>query len=315
MTFEKCPLPVAQLVKKIWPTSDADNRLVNMMDNQFVNLTLLDEQNFDVLLGFSTQLLAGILTLIIGFWLAGRAGRLTVESLNKIDRLDNTVVPLLGALVRYAGMTLTLVVALGKFGVETTSIIAVLGAAGLAIGLALQGTLSNVAAGLMLVFLRPFKIGDWIEAAGMSGSVREIGLFTTVIDTFDNVFISVPNSSIWSSSIVNHSRYGTRRLDLDIGIDHASDLDKAEAAMMSLASDPRVLTDPAPRFIIVGYDERAITIRLRVHATYANFFDLGYDLNRRLKKALDDHNITIPYPRRVIHQNDAVGATADTRIT
>jgi len=285
------------------------------MDNQFVNLTLLDEQNFDVLLGFSTQLLAGILTLIIGFWLAGRAGRLTVESLNKIERLDNTVVPLLGALVRYAGMTLTLVVALGKFGVETTSIIAVLGAAGLAIGLALQGTLSNVAAGLMLVFLRPFKIGDWIEAAGMSGSVREIGLFTTVIDTFDNVFISVPNSSIWSSSIVNHSRYGTRRLDLDIGIDHASDLDKAEAAMMSLASDPRVLTDPAPRFIVVGYDERAITIRLRVHATYGNFFDLGYDLNRRLKQALDDHNITIPYPRRVIHHNDAVDDTADTRIT
>ena len=104
--------------------------------------------------------------------------------------------------MRYAGMTLTLVIALGKFGVETTSIIAVLGAAGLAIGLALQGTLSNVAAGLMLVFLWPFKIGDWIEAAGMSGSVREIGLFTTIIDTFDNVFISVPNSAIWSSSIV-----------------------------------------------------------------------------------------------------------------
>ena len=106
------------------------------MDNQFINLTSLNEKNFDVLLGFSTQLLAGILTLIIGFWLAGRAGRLTRESLSKIGRLDNTIVPLLGALVRYAGMTLTLVIALGKFGVETTSIIAVLGAAGLAIGLA-----------------------------------------------------------------------------------------------------------------------------------------------------------------------------------
>ena len=306
------PLPVWS---KNGPTGDADNRLINIMDNQFINLTLLDEQNFDVLLGFSTQLLAGILTLIIGFWLAGRAGRLTVDSLNKIERLDNTVVPLLGALVRYAGMTLTLVVALGKFGVETTSIIAVLGAAGLAIGLALQGTLSNVAAGLMLVFLRPFKIGDWIEAAGMSGSVREIGLFTTVIDTFDNVFISVPNSSIWSSSIVNHSRYGTRRLDIDIGIDHASDLDKAEAALMSLATDARVLADPAPRFIVVGFDERAITVRLRVHATYADFFDLGYDLNRRLKKALDDHKIIIPYPKRIIHHNDTVDSPSDIRIT
>ena len=110
------------------------------MDNQFINLSSINEKNFDVLLGFSTQLLAGILTLIIGFWLAGRAGRLTRESLNKIGRLDNTIVPLLGALVRYAGMTLTLVIALGKFGVETTSFIAVLGAVDLAIGLALQGT-------------------------------------------------------------------------------------------------------------------------------------------------------------------------------
>ena len=271
------------------------------MDNQFINLTFLDEQSFDVLLGFSTQLLAGILTLIIGFWLAGRAGRLIVESLNKIDRLDNTVVPLLGALVRYAGMTLTLVVALGKFGVETTSIIAVLGAAGLAIGLALQGTLSNVAAGLMLVFLRPFKIGDWIEVAGMSGSVREIGLFTTKIDTFDNVFISVPNSSIWSSSIVNHSRYKTRRLDLDIGIDYSSDLDKVEAAIMSLTNDPRVLKNPEPRFIVVSYDDSAITIRLRVHSSYTDFFDLGHDLRRQLKTALDNHGIGIPFPTRVIH--------------
>jgi small conductance mechanosensitive channel len=283
-----------------------------MKDTYFSDFNLLDGQSFDVLLGFSTQLLAGILTLMVGFWLAGRAGRLTIDSLNKIERLDTTVVPLLGALVRYAGMTLTLVVALGKFGVETTSIIAVLGAAGLAIGLALQGTLSNVAAGLMLVFLRPFKIGDWIEAAGMSGSVREIGLFTTVIDTFDNVFISVPNSSIWSSSIVNHSRYGTRRLDLDIGIDHASDLDKAEAAMLSLADDPRVLKDPAPRFIVVGYDERAITIRLRVHAAYGDFFDLGFDLNRHLKSALDRYGITIPYPQRIIHHHARDDEHADT---
>ena len=276
-----------------------------MMDNQFANLTLLDEQNFDVLLGFSTQLLAGILTLIIGFWLAGRAGRLIVESLNKIERLDNTVVPLLGALVRYAGMTLTLVVALGKFGVETTSIIAVLGAAGLAIGLALQGTLSNVAAGLMLVFLRPFKIGDWIEAAGMSGSVREIGLFTTVIDTFDNVFISVPNSSIWSATIINHNKIGSRRLDLDIGVGYDTDLDVAEKALLSLARDSRVLDDPAPVFLVVSYDDSAITVRLRLYANFDDFFALSWDLNRQLKSVLDAHNIDIPFPQRVVHHKGA----------
>ena len=282
------------------------------MDDQLINLTSLTEKNFDVLLGFSTQLLAGIITLIIGFWLASRAGRLTRESLSKIGRLDNTIVPLLGALVRYAGMTLTLVIALGKFGVETTSIIAVLGAAGLAIGLALQGTLSNVAAGLMLVFLRPFKIGDWIEAAGMSGSVREIGLFTTIIDTFDNVFISVPNSAIWSSSIVNHSRYETRRLDLDIGVDYATDLDIAETAIMSLTSDPRILKVPEPRFIIVSYDDSAITIRLRVHASYADFFDLGHDLRRQLKTALDSNGIGIPFPTRVIHLHEKYNAKSNS---
>ena len=284
------------------------------MDNQLINLTSLNEKNFDVLLGFSTQLLAGILTLIIGFWLAGRAGRLTRESLSKIGRLDHTIVPLLGALVRYAGMTLTLVIALGKFGVETTSIIAVLGAAGLAIGLALQGTLSNVAAGLMLVFLRPFKIGDWIEAAGMSGSVREIGLFTTIIDTFDNVFISVPNSAIWSSSIINHSRYETRRLDLDIGIDYGSDRDKVEAAIMSLTDDPRILKDPEPRFIIVSYDDSAITVRLRVHSLYSDFFDLGHDLRRQLKTALDSHGIGIPFPTRVIHMHGISTAKSESAV-
>ena len=261
---------------------------------------LLSPKGLDAITAFALQIIAGILTIIIGFWLAGRASRLAKESLNKIERVDNTVVPMIGALIRYAGMTLTLVIALGNFGVETTSIIAVLGAAGLAIGLALQGTLSNVAAGLMLVFLRPFKVGDWIEAASVSGTVREIGLFSTIIDTFDNVFISVPNSSIWSSNIINHSRYERRRLDLDIGIDIDSDLAVAETAMMKLADDPRVLPDPAPRFIVVNYTDFAVTVRLRVHVAYANLFDLGYDMNRRLKTVLQDHNIAIPYPTQTI---------------
>ena len=269
--------------------------------NNMFSFDQMNQYGADFLLSLSLQVIAGILTIFIGFWLSGRASRLVIKAFSKIDQIDKTIIPMIGALVRYAGMTLTLVVALGKFGVETTSIIAVLGAAGLAIGLALQGTLSNVAAGLMLVFLRPFKIGDWIEAAGMSGSVREIGLFTTIIDTFDNVFISVPNSAIWSSSIVNHSRYETRRLDLDIGIDYGSDLDTAEAAIISLTDDPRILRDPEPRFIIVSYDDSAITVRLRVHSPYADFFDLGHDLRRQLKTTLESHGIGIPFPTRVIH--------------
>jgi small conductance mechanosensitive channel len=287
-----------------------ENDRYNMetLTDSLFSLDMFGQTSADLLLGFATQILAGIITIIAGFWLAGKASRLVVDSISKIDRIDITIVPMIGALIRYAGMTLTLVVALGKFGVETTSIIAVLGAAGLAIGLALQGTLSNVAAGLMLVFLRPFKIGDWIEAAGMSGTVREIGLFTTIIDTFDRVYISVPNSAIWSANIINHSRYEQRRLDLDIGIAYESNLDDAEAALMSLAQDPRILPDPAPRFLVVSYADSAIIVRLRVYANYADFFDLGHDLHRQLKDAMAAHNVSIPYPQRVIRYADDKGA-------
>ena len=225
------------------------------------------EQVLALVTAYGLDFVAAILTLIFGIWLSRRASRLTADWLSRVDRLDRTLVPIMAALVRYAGLTLTIVITLGNFGVETTSIIAVLGAAGLAVGLALQGTLSNVAAGLMLLFLRPFRIGDWVEAAGVSGSVREIGLFTTTIDTFDNVYISIPNSSIWSSNIINHARYGTRRMDLDIGIGYDSSLDTAETALMSLAADPRVLSDPAPRFRVVSYGDNAIKVRLRAYAS------------------------------------------------
>ena len=259
------------------------------------------EQLLTLVTAYGLNFVAALLTLIFGVWLSRKASRLTGEWLSRVDRLDRTLVPIMAALVRYAGLTLTIVITLGNFGVETTSIIAVLGAAGLAVGLALQGTLSNVAAGLMLLFLRPFRIGDWVEAAGVSGSVREIGLFTTTIDTFDNVYISIPNSSIWSSNIINHARYGTRRLDLDIGIGYDSNLDTVEAALMSLAADPRVLADPAPRFLVVSYGDSAINVRLRAYASYDDFFDLYWDLNRRLKGVLDDHGIEIPFPQHVIH--------------
>ena len=265
---------------------------------------MLTEQTLALATEYGLNFLAALITIIIGIWAARRFSTLVRDWLNKSSRIDRTLAPILAALVKYAILTLTVVVTLGNFGVETTSIIAALGAAGLAIGLALQGTLSNVAAGLMLLFLRPFKVGDWVEAASVSGSVREIGLFTTTIDTFDNVFISVPNSAIWTSNIINHARYGTRRMDLDIGIGYDSSLDTAETALMSLAADPRVLSDPAPRFLVVSYGDSAINVRLRAYASYDDFFDLYWDLNRRLKGVLDEHGIEIPFPQRVIHNLD-----------
>ena len=246
------------------------------------------------------NILAGIGTLIIGFWLSGRAARFIRVQTGKISRVDPTLSPILASIARYAGLILTFVVALGQFGIQTTSIIAVLGAAGLAIGLALQGTLSNVAAGIMLLLLRPFGVGDWIEANGISGTVREIGLFATQIDTFENVYISVPNSSIWSSIIINHSRHDVRRMDIDIGIGYESDLDVAEQALMSLCEDERIQKTPAPVFLVVAYGDSAITVRLRLYAKYSDYFQLNWDLNRRLKGTLDTHNIEIPFPQLVV---------------
>ncbi|MBL6622671.1 MAG: mechanosensitive ion channel [Alphaproteobacteria bacterium] len=253
------------------------------------------------LLDYAVGLLTGLGTLIIGIFISSRLGRATRKLVDKTQRISNTLAPVAGSTVRYAGIVLTLVIALGQIGVETTSLIAVLGAAGLAIGLALQGTLANVAAGVMLLLLRPFEAGDWIETAGISGIAQEIGLFTTRIDTFDNVSISVPNSTIWSSTVINHARHRNRRLDLDIGIGYDSDLDKAEKALLSLCDDPRIHAEPTPVFLVTGYGDSAINVRLRLWADYDDLFALNWDLNRRLKPVLDNYGIEIPFPQRVVH--------------
>ena len=253
------------------------------------------------LLDYAVGLLTGLGTLIIGIFISSRLGRATRKLVDKTQRISNTLAPVAGSTVRYAGIVLTLVIALGQIGVETTSLIAVLGAAGLAIGLALQGTLANVAAGVMLLLLRPFEAGDWIETAGISGIAQEIGLYTTRIDTFDNVSISVPNSTIWSSTVINHARHRNRRLDLDIGIGYDSDLDKAEKALLSLCDDPRIHAEPTPVFLVTGYGDSAINVRLRLWADYDDLFALNWDLNRRLKPVLDNYGIEIPFPQRVVH--------------
>jgi small conductance mechanosensitive channel len=271
---------------------DATASFLSTMDG----LPLLLEQALPAVV----NILAGFGTLILGFWLSGRAASFIRSQTAKLKRVDPTLTPILASIARYAGLILTFVVALGQFGIQTTSIIAVLGAAGLAVGLALQGTLSNVAAGIMLLLLRPFGVGDWIEANGISGTVQEIGLFSTQIDTFENVYISVPNSSIWSSIIINHSRHKVRRMDIDIGIAYEANLDEAEKALMALCADKRVHKEPAPQFLVVSYGDSAIMVRLRLYADYSQYFQLNWDLNRRLKETLEAHNIEIPFPQLVI---------------
>ena len=271
------------------------------LETSLSEMSVFSQELLAIALSSSVNILAGLGTIIIGFWLSSKASSIVRKQMSTLQRVDKTLAPILASIIRYAGFILTLVVALGQFGVQTTSIIAVLGAAGLAIGLALQGTLSNVASGIMLLLLRPFSVGDWIETNSISGTVREIGLFATQIDTFDNIYITVPNSSIWSATIINNSRHQIRRMDLDIGIGYNSDLNEVEKALITLTKDKRILSDPEPQFLVVDYADSAILVRLRLYAQYEDFFALNWDLKRRLKPLLDAHNIEIPFPQRVVH--------------
>ena len=251
-------------------------------------------------LDWSINFLAAVITLIVGIWFSSRISVWIKDALVKVDKLDPTLPPVAGSVIRYALLVVTIVAVLAQFGVNTTSIIAVLGAAGLAIGLALQGTLSNVAAGVMLLFLRPFKVGNWIEAANVSGTVREIGLFTTTIDTFDNVYISIPNSTIWSSTIINHSRYNTRRMDIDIGVSYDANIDFVLETLLTLADDMRVLKKPSPQGLVVSYGDSSIIVRLRLYAKNNVYWGLYWDLMRKTKSVLDEAKIEIPFPQRVV---------------
>ncbi|MGU9962406.1 MAG: mechanosensitive ion channel family protein [Candidatus Puniceispirillales bacterium WSBS_2018_MAG_OTU23] len=267
------------------------------MDISFLNdaFTLSDYELILTLLG---NVFSGILILAIGVFVSRQVSRTIRKHLDRLSIFDPTLVPLIASLGRYTVLIIAVVATLGSFGIQTTSIIAVLGAAGLAIGLALQGTLSNVAAGVMVLFLRPFQAGDWIETGSNSGTVSEVGLFTTTITTFDNVFISVPNSSIWGSTIINHSRNNTRRMDIDIGISYKTDLDHAEKSLLAMASDERILSDPKPQFLVVRFDDSAVVVRLRLYAPNDVYWGLYWDMMRRVKPALDTANIEIPFPQR-----------------
>jgi small conductance mechanosensitive channel len=201
--------------------------------------------------------------------------------------------------VRYTIVAVTIIAVLQRFGVQTTSLIAVVGAAGLAIGLAIQGTLSNVAAGAMLLALRPFRIGDYIEAGGQGGTVREIGLFTTVMTTADLIYVAMPNSQIFGGTIINYSREPTRRLNFTVGIDYGDDIDKAQAIIVDvLKADSRVLENPAPMAPVGALGASSVDIIVRCWVPTAVYWDALFDLQKAVKQALDAGGITIPFPQQ-----------------
>ncbi|MBP5858512.1 mechanosensitive ion channel [Marivibrio halodurans] len=268
----------------------------------------LYEQLMPMVLDYGENIVSAILILIVGYWVANRLSGGMRRLVDRQKRLDATVKPLLANLVKYTVIAITVIAVLNRFGVQTASIIAVVGAAGLAIGLALQGTLQNIAAGIMLLGLRPFKVGEYIQAGSLGGTVEEIGLFTTTMTTADGVYISAPNSSLWNQAITNYSRNATRRLDFEVGISYDDDIAKAQAALMSLMqSDPRIKPDPAPMTMVTALADSSVNINMRCWISTADFWAVKWDMQKGAKKAVEDVGCTIPFPQRDLHMIEAKG--------
>lgn len=250
---------------------------------------------------FVLNLVAAIVIFVVGRWVAQFGGRATKRVM--ITRgVDPTLVNFTASLVYYGLLAFVLIAALNRLGVQTASLIAVLGAAGLAIGLALQGSLSNFAAGVLMIIFRPFRVGDFIEGGDTLGSVEEIQLFTTTIIAPDNAKVIVPNSKLVEGNIINFTAKATRRVETIIGISYNADIEKARQAILAeIALDARILPEPAPSVGVVDLADSSVDLRIWVWTHTPNFLAVTLALPERIKYRLDAEGISIPFPQRDIH--------------
>jgi len=246
------------------------------------------KQGITLLTSYGLDIIGAIIILIVGRMVAGWAQSTTEKWLAQSGKVDETLRVFFAKLTRYVVLIFTLIMVLSQFGIETTSLIAIFGAAGLAVGLALQGTLSNIAAGVMLLIFRPFKVGDYVEAAGIAGTVKSITLFVTELATPDNVQILAPNSQVWGATVKNYSFHPTRRVDLVLGIDYGDSIDKAIETIHSVVNaDSRVLNDPAPMAVVGELADSAVNLTIRVWCQAGDYWPLKFDLTKALKQRLD----------------------------
>jgi Small-conductance mechanosensitive channel len=246
--------------------------------------------------------LAGALAvLVIGVILARLLSKAADRALNRSGRIEPTVAKFLSNIIKYALWVVVAITVLTQFGVQTTSIIAALGGLALAVGLALQGTLSNVAAGVMILIQRPFRVGETISAGPVLGTVSTIGLFTTEMVQPDGLYVMVPNNELWNKAIVNFSRMPTRRFELLIGISYSDDIGVARRELLALAEgDPRVLDEPAPDVFVSALADSAVTVGLRVWCATSDYLALSWDLTEKAKQRFDEAGLTIPFPQREV---------------
>ncbi|MGA8258649.1 MAG: mechanosensitive ion channel domain-containing protein [Arenicellales bacterium] len=251
---------------------------------------------------YGLDVIGAIIILLVGWSLARWAETVTRKAMSRTGRVDPTLVVFLSSITRYLVLTFTIIAVLNRFGVQTASLIAVLGAAGLAVGLAMQGTLSSAAAGVMLLVFRPFKLGDYVEVGGQSGTIQSLNLFVTELATPDNKQIIIPNSSVWGHPVVNYSHHATRRLDLEIGIGYGDDIDLAIRVIREIiGADERALKDPEPLVVVGNLGASSVDLTVRIWVNAPDYWTLKFDLTKRFKQTFDAKGISIPYNQMDVH--------------
>jgi small conductance mechanosensitive channel len=250
-----------------------------------------------LIVSYSLSAIGAVILLVVGYLVAGLAERSISAGLGHIHGFDATLRHFFSKIVRYAILILVTIMVLGQFGVQTASIIAAIGAIGLAIGLALQGTLQNIAAGIMLLALRPFRIGESVEVGSIAGSIEEIGLFATKLRSADRVYILAPNSTLWNQPVRNFSRNGVRRSDIALNIGSWNDIDRAQKTLLAIAAaERRLKREPGPIAFVATWGESTVSIALCYWTSAADFFATQSDLTKHAKQEFDSEDISIPLP-------------------
>jgi len=250
---------------------------------------------------YGIKIIGAIIILIVGRIVAGIVRRSVRKILEK-SKTDPTIVSFVSTLVYLLVLVFVILAALKKFGVDTASFVAILAAAGFAVGFALQGSLANFAAGVMILVFRPYRVGDFIDAAGVAGTVKDVHVFNTIIDTPDNIKVIVPNGKIYGDVIKNLSGRDTRRIDLVIGISYDAPIGKAhEVAMQIMKGDPRVLGEPEPMVAVAELADSSVNLVVRPWVKKEDYWAVKFDVTRKIKEAFDANGIEIPFPQHVVH--------------
>ncbi len=261
----------------------------------------------EIISAYAFSLLMALLIFIIGKWAVNKVVTVLGKVLRKVKGMEETLIRFLENIVYYALMIIVLLTALGKLGVETTSFLAILGAAGLAIGLALKDSLGNFASGVMIILFKPFKVGDTVTAGGVTGTVKEVGIFSSIFVTADNQKIIVPNGSITTGSITNVNAYETRRIDLIIGIGYKDDIKKAKEVLTNVAtSNEKVLVDKGISVVVSELAESSVNFTINVWVKTSDYSEVRFYLLENIKLSFDNEGISIPYPQQDVHHYNKI---------